>query len=276
MLLLSSTSDLIRVITDAAADIEVHASWVDYLSPSTVTPGRTNTASITTATTTTVVGSPGVNIVRNVKFLSIANNHSTTNCTVTVEHTDNINAVELKQIFLLPNETLTLDANGIWRHYDSNGAEYTATTKYSTRRFVSADVVNATTSFADITGLTALLIANKKYSFTATLFYITNDVTTGARFSHSAPAGSYVVGQITASTPGIAATNISVGIGTVNDTEYSASTTGPGSTRSVAMISGTLEPTLSGTFTLRLASEIAVANGLTVQRGSWLHLWENE
>jgi len=48
MLILASTSDLIRVVTGSAAQIEVHASWVD-LNGTTVTPGRTNTPFITTA-----------------------------------------------------------------------------------------------------------------------------------------------------------------------------------------------------------------------------------
>jgi hypothetical protein len=50
MINLASTSDSLYVVTSAAGDIEVHASWVD-LSGSTVTPGRTNTASITTRRT---------------------------------------------------------------------------------------------------------------------------------------------------------------------------------------------------------------------------------
>ena len=49
MLILSSTSDLLRVTTSAAGDVDVHASWVDNAS-GTITPGRTNTAAITTAT----------------------------------------------------------------------------------------------------------------------------------------------------------------------------------------------------------------------------------
>src|SRR5688572_30225176 len=124
MLLLTSTSDLVRVVTDASADIEVHASWVDNAS-GTITPGRTNTASITTATTTTVVGSPGASTQRNVKHLSLTNNHGSTSCNVSVEHTDGTNAVELRAVTLLPGENLTLDNNGNWRHYDSQGGEYT-------------------------------------------------------------------------------------------------------------------------------------------------------
>ena len=51
MLLLTSVSDIIRLVTGAAAStIEVHTSYMD-VSGTTITPGRTNTR-ITTATTT--------------------------------------------------------------------------------------------------------------------------------------------------------------------------------------------------------------------------------
>jgi hypothetical protein len=125
MLLLTSTSDIVRVVTDAAADIEVHASWVDH-SAGVITPGRTNTPSIVTATTTTVVGSPAASTQRNVKHLSLTNNHAFTSCNASVEHTDGTNVVELRAVNLLAGENLTLDNNGNWRHYDANGGEYIA------------------------------------------------------------------------------------------------------------------------------------------------------
>jgi len=64
MLLLTSTSDIVRLITGAAAStIEVHTSYVD-VNGTTITPGRTNTR-ITTATTTTIVASPAASTQRN-------------------------------------------------------------------------------------------------------------------------------------------------------------------------------------------------------------------
>jgi hypothetical protein len=123
LLLLTSTSDLVRVITDASADIEVHASWVDH-NAGAITPGRTNTASITGAATTTVVGSPASSTQRNVKLLSIRNNHGSTTCNVDVDHTDGTNAEELIRATLLAGESLVLDAEGRWTHYDVNGGVY--------------------------------------------------------------------------------------------------------------------------------------------------------
>jgi len=94
MLILASTSDVIQVVTSAASQIEVHASYVDF-NGTTVTPGRTNTAHITTATTTTVVPNPGVSTQRNVKHLNITNDHTSATCAITVEHSDGTTVEEL-------------------------------------------------------------------------------------------------------------------------------------------------------------------------------------
>lgn len=123
MLNLASTSDLVRVVTSAAAQIECHTSWVD-LSGTTVTPGRQNTPAITTATTTTIVPSPGASTVRNVKHLNITNDHASQSCIVTVEHFDGTTAIELISFTLLPGENMILNEEGRWAHRDQQGAEY--------------------------------------------------------------------------------------------------------------------------------------------------------
>lgn len=123
MLNLASTSDIIRVVTGSASDIECHASWVD-LSGTTVTAGRQNTGSILTATTTTVVPSPGAGAVRNVKALYITNNSAAASCRVDVEVFDGTNSVELMGFILLPGENMTFNEEGRWQHRDAQGAEY--------------------------------------------------------------------------------------------------------------------------------------------------------
>lgn len=123
MINLTSTSDLIRVTTSAASQIEVHASYVDF-NGTAVTPGRTNTPYITTATTTTVVPSPGSGVQRNIKHLNITNDHASVVCVITVEHTDGTTAEELISVTLLSGESMVLGEDGRWTHYDSNGAVY--------------------------------------------------------------------------------------------------------------------------------------------------------
>ena len=125
MLNLTSTSDIIRVVTSQAAQIEAHASYVDW-NGSAITPGRTNTPHITTATTTTVVAAPGASVQRNVKHLNITNDHASASCGVTVEHFDGTTAIELMAFTLLPGENMIFGEEGRWAHRDANGAEYPA------------------------------------------------------------------------------------------------------------------------------------------------------
>lgn len=123
MLLLTSTSDVVRLTTDTATStIEVHTSYID-VSGATVTPGRTNTR-ITAAATTTIVASPAASSQRNVKAIYVTNNSAGTSCTVGIEHTDGTNAVELMQFVLLPGENLGYREDGSWVHRDRAGAEY--------------------------------------------------------------------------------------------------------------------------------------------------------
>ncbi|MGL4233170.1 MAG: hypothetical protein ACRDAM_15740 [Casimicrobium sp.] len=122
MLNLTSASDLIRVTTGAAAQIEVHASWGDVNGASVVL-GRSNTPHITTATTVTVVASPATG-QRNVKHLNITNDHPSQACPVTVEHTDGTTVIELMAFVLLPGENMIFNEEGRWTHRDAQGAEY--------------------------------------------------------------------------------------------------------------------------------------------------------
>lgn len=123
MLLLTSTSDVVRLITSTAAStIEVHTSYID-VSGTTVTPGRANTR-ITTAATTTVVASPAASTQRNVKAIYVTNNSRGTACDVAIEHFDGTNAIELIQFVLLPGENLGYREDGSWVHRDKQGAEY--------------------------------------------------------------------------------------------------------------------------------------------------------
>ena len=123
MLLLKTTSEVLRIITSAAANaIEVHAAHVD-LNGTTVTPTSTNTK-ITTATTTTVVAAPGAATVRNVKGLYVTNNSVGTSCDVAIQIFDGTNTFEIIQFILLPGENMGYREDGSWVHRDQNGAEY--------------------------------------------------------------------------------------------------------------------------------------------------------
>ena len=126
MIILAPTTDSIYVVTTVASgDIEVHSSWVDN-NAGTITPGRTNTASISTATTTTIVAAPSASTYRALKYCAIHNHHASTVSVVEVYHTDGTNPSELITTTLAPNESICfVDGRG-WVRRNAQGADVTA------------------------------------------------------------------------------------------------------------------------------------------------------
>ena len=120
MILLNSTSDLIQVVTSGTQNTAVHASFLDNLAGA-ITPLRTNTPIISSATTTTVVASPASSTSRNVKFLSIANTDATNSNTITVNHTDGSNVIQLFKATLPAGWTATYNDLEGWVCIDAGG-----------------------------------------------------------------------------------------------------------------------------------------------------------
>lgn len=118
MLLLTSATDVIQIITDAAATIDVHASWVDNVS-GTITPGRTNTE-ITTATTTTVVAGPASG-QRNVQTMLVTNTNASVSNTVTIQYFDGATTVNLFKLSLSPGYTIQFAAGSGFTVFTASG-----------------------------------------------------------------------------------------------------------------------------------------------------------
>jgi len=124
MLLLTGTSDIIRVVTSTGgAAIKCHVSAVDN-NAGTMTPERTNTASITTATTTTIQAAPSSSHQKSIRHINIRNDHASAADGVTVEHYDGTTATPLFKTTLAAGEAIVLGENGVWVYYDANGKPY--------------------------------------------------------------------------------------------------------------------------------------------------------
>lgn len=197
-MLLTSTSDKIQVVTDAAVTVDVQASYADHTA-SAFTPGRSNTA-ITTATTTDVVPAPAASTQRQVKFLSIRNKHAATSVGVTVRHTDGVTVAECFKVptLLAGQELIYMDQVG-FQLYDANGNVLTAS---QTRR-VSA-IYDASIDFGFVGDLVTVFdgacntAANTKIT-SATAAFTTNAVV-GQRITlaGAAASGAMYAGTITA------------------------------------------------------------------------------
>jgi hypothetical protein len=269
MLLLVGTTDKIELVTAVAADIDVHASYIDI----TKTTGafidsNKQATAITTATTTDIVSAAGAaTTTRNVKTLNIRNKHATLANTVTVQIDISGTNYELFKTTLLAGETLEYIEGVGWFVVESKALNRLL-------RVSGADYVNATTSFTDITGLTAPVQNGKSYSFIAALTHINNASTTGSRFGINGPTLSNVhISGIDTVTNSATASVHSAGGATAVDTAFSVQTTGSAAAR-LAIMQGGFTAGADGTFAIRGQSEVAVAAGLTVRIGSFCHLFE--
>lgn len=273
LLLAAGTTDKVRLVTSAAATIDVHCSYVDASNadPPVIkgsTMGRQVTA-ITTATTTDIVATPGAGVVRNVKAIFVRNKHASLSCDVTVLIDVSATQYELHKASLAAGETLEyVEGVGFFTLRPS--------AKFERLLVMSADYTNATTSFTDITGLTIAVESGKTYAVEANLIHQNDATTTGSQFGINGPSMTYnIVATIDTVTPSVTASAHSAGATTALDTAITAQTTGATSNR-LAIIAGTIIPSAAGTFAMRGKSEVAVAAGLTVRRGSWLWIRESD
>ena len=135
---LTSTSDLVQVITTDTPTIEVQASWADQTTTA-FTPGRTNT-SIGSATTTTVVGSPAASTQRAVTSLKIRNDHASDPNTITIRHTDGSTPVDIWKGTLAAGESVEYDGK-TFKRLTSGGAEVVSASGGPARTVSVGDVV---------------------------------------------------------------------------------------------------------------------------------------
>lgn len=273
MLLLTSTSDKIQVVTSAAGDIDVHATWLDSASGS-VTPGRTNTVAIATATTTDVVGSPAASTYRNVQSLLIRNTHASVNNNVTVRHTDGTNVAEVFKATLGPDEVIQfLDGVG-FQVLASTGAVKTSqnqganaiSSSYSVA-VLASDVTNnngTANTIADVTGLSFPVTSGKKYRFRFEFQYTAAATTTGSRWSINGPGGTMRYRSEYSLTSTTTTTNEGL---TAHDTPSGASASSAATGGNNGTVEGFYEASATGNVILRFASEVA-SSAIVCKAGS--------
>jgi hypothetical protein len=274
MLLLASTSDLLRVVTSGAVTTDVHASWAD-LNGSTVTPGRTNTP-ITTATTTTVVASPASSTYRTVKTLCVRNRHASSGQTVTVIHTDGTNAMELVQAVLAAGDALHYDEHAGFTVRTKDGSikssqngTLTASVNSLNTVVLGSDVTNnnaTANTIADVTGLSFSVVAGETYWFEFVIPYTAAATTTGSRWAINGPGSPTLLAYRSEYT--LTATTTTVNSSNAYDTP-AASNASSLTAGNVATIWGIVTPSGNGTVIARFASEIS-SSAIVAKAGALL------
>lgn len=107
LILTNAGTDKLQLISSSTSALDVHASYIDASTASPPVPDaptKTNTA-ISTATTTDIVATPAASKIRNVKTLHIRNKGTASN-DVTVQYNQNGTLFELHKATLLPGDML--------------------------------------------------------------------------------------------------------------------------------------------------------------------------
>lgn len=283
MILLTSTSDELRLVTSDASSIDVHASWAERAG-STVTPGRTDTL-ISTATTSTIVGSPGASNQSTVKTVSIRNRHATQACRVTVVHRQSgPTDAEMLSAMLPPGSSLCYDEHNKWRvmrapfGFRSKRSELQITapavgTLYT--HVLANDVANANATanrLKEVRELGFWVAEGTRVWFRYALMYTSAATTTGSRWTIYGP-GSPTALRYT-SEYSLTTTTKTLNEGLAGYDLPAASNASSAATgANVATIMGWIDtPTCDGLVFPRFASEIS-ASTVTLKAGSSL-MWQ--
>lgn len=173
--------------------------------------------------------------------------------------------------------TGVVQASGTTQHTLVDAFKITAGGAQNTKgdSFVTADVTNVTTTFANITGLTSTLVSGRKYRFQMSLFLTESTAADGVKIDFNggtATMTSFVATCIlndavgatktqTNATTVALATVINIGATTdANVHRYSCT--------------GAIEPSAAGTFIPRQAQNAHTTGTLTIKRGSHLSIWD--
>lgn len=113
MLALATTSSIIQVTCDTAADLDCHASSVDMTVATGVLSGVISTSTeITVAGSTTIVPAPAAGDRRNVHRVSVANVDASLGGTVAVEHYNGTVAITIWRGYLGPGGVVQMGDDG--------------------------------------------------------------------------------------------------------------------------------------------------------------------
>lgn len=122
MLMLSTTSMTLRLVTSLTGNVLYVADWNDLNTVQTQAFMGTNTGSVASATTTTMVGSPGASTERTIRQLIIKNVDASTNQNVTIQKFDGTRSYDLfPTVALAPQMQLSYIEYEGWTIYQANG-----------------------------------------------------------------------------------------------------------------------------------------------------------
>lgn len=275
MIILPTTLDVLRVVTDSVATVDVYVAYVDLFG-TTISADAQKTA-ISSVATTTVCAAPAASTKRNVKSIFFRNRHASLPAGVQVEAFNGTTAYQIHKVTLAAGEQLNYDEDGGgWAVLDSSGRKKTrsdglvaAAVNTLNTVVLAADVINANATantMADVTGMSFAVVAGESYWFSFAINFTSAALTTGSRWAVNVPASPTTLSYASRYTlTAIAETvNYAAAVDIPAASNASALLTG-----NLAIIEGHVTPSASGVVVARFASEI-LSSAITAKRGSLL------
>ena len=268
MIILTTTSDKIQVVLGGSVttnQLKCFASYTDTTTTS-VTPGR-NALVTNNTTDVDLVPSPASSTQRLVSYLSVYNS-DTVSSTVTINLYTTSTTYKLITMTLSSGERIEYQQGEGFKVFASNGSFKTTPnaigSPFSTEiqhTMLSSDQTMNSTSYADITGLSVSLLANKRYWFRFVIVTTSLSTAVGAGWSINGPAFTNL--QYYSWYP--ASTTAALYNNGVSSYDF-GTTTGNNAVRGLAMIEGTVDTSAAGTLIGRFRSENT--NTVTAKAGS--------
>jgi hypothetical protein len=276
MIILTQISDKIQAVLGATVttnQIRCFASYRDTTS-TTITPVR-NVVLTNNVTSVDIVGAPSASTQRIVDYMSFYNSDTVTQ-TITIAFSDNGTIYILFKAAIDTGEKIEYQEGQGFKVLTVTGAIKTSYTlgtgtvsPYLQSVVINSDVTNSNAianTIADITGLSFAVTAGTKYYFRFYIWYTAAATTTGSRFSVNGPAFTYLnyTSRYSLTTTTDTTNTLLQAYDLPAASNASSATTTAGN---LALIEGVVQPSASGTFIARFASEV-LSSAIVAKAGS--------
>lgn len=280
MIILSETTDNLQIVLGGSVttnQLRCMTSWRDRTS-TTFVAGRTVTNTNNT-TDVNLAASPAASTQRVIDFISVYN-EDTVNAVVTIKLDANATEYTLCKVTLATTERLQYQEGVGFQVFASTGAlkqsinqGANASTSGLTAVVLGSDITNnnaVANTIQDVTGLSFSVTAGKWYYFKAVIYYTAAASATGSRWGVSCNAGTAAQLSFTSEYSLTATTTTRNANVQAFDSPAGANATSASTTNNMAVLEGYFQPTATGTFIIRFASEVA-NSAIIAKTGSVLY-----
>lgn len=280
MIILSETTDNLQIVLGGSVttnQLRCMTSWRDRTS-TTFVAGRTVTNTNNT-TDVNLAAAPAASTQRVIDFISVYN-EDTVNAVVTIKLDANATEYTLCKVTLATTERLQYQEGVGFQVFASTGAlkqsinqGANASTSGLTAVVLGSDVTNnnaVANTIQDVTGLSFSVTAAKWYYFKAVIYYTAQATTTGSRWGVSCNAGTAAQLSMTSEYSLTATTTTRNANVQAFDSPAASNATSASTTNNMAVLEGYFQPTATGTFIIRFASEV-LNSAIIAKAGSVLY-----